>query len=75
VAISKSNPLASLALARSFLQRLLDNDQRLKNETLFWLNTFIKTQLNHIITNDIPKLAGRQQANYDDPNEYQLMED
>lgn len=64
VALGEKTAIGGLAVATAFLQRMQDNDLKMKTETLFWIIDVVKGLMVRIIQED------KSAYDIDDPNSY-----
>jgi hypothetical protein len=64
VALGDRTAIGGLAVATAFLQRMQDNDLKMKNETLFWIIKVVKGLILKIIYED------KSAQDIDNPDSY-----
>ena len=64
VALGDKTAIGGLAVATALLQRMQDNDLKMKTETLFWLIDVVKSLIIRIIQED------KSGQDIEDPNSY-----
>jgi hypothetical protein len=64
VALGEKTAIGGLAVATALLQRIQDNDLKMKTETLFWIIDIVKALMLRIIQED------KSANDIEDPNSY-----